>query len=213
MKITDQELRDLVASLAIKADRIDEQQAKTDAAISRLEKSQEKTDAQLAKTDAQLAKTIKKLDDVGLMLGNMGIMQGNITEEMIYRSLDTLFGEEGKQFYSIFQNIKPSKAIRNQYGWAEYDIIAVNGTDVLVTEVKSQLKKEDVDKFIDIQLPRFTTFFPQYKGYNVLGAMGGALVTTEIEYYALDKGLYVIVQNGENLSLAQKDGFSPRIFV
>ena len=52
--MTDQDLKDLVAGLAIS-------QARTDEHIQELKASQAKTDAQLAKTDAQLAKTDAQL--------------------------------------------------------------------------------------------------------------------------------------------------------
>ena len=59
--MTDQELKDLVASLAIES-------AKTNLQIQELKESQLKTDEQLAKTDLQLAKTDKQLAKTDLQL-------------------------------------------------------------------------------------------------------------------------------------------------
>ena len=115
------------------------------------------------------------------------------------RSVQQLFSDEGKEYYDVYRNVKPTKKISEIYGNGEYDIVAVNGNEILVTEVKSTLKYDHINKFLNIQLPKFTTLFPQYKGYSIIGAVGGALVTPQVEKYAQKNGLYVVVQNGLNL--------------
>jgi hypothetical protein len=80
--MTDQELKELIASLAVKSDRLDAQLARNQEAW---EKRWEKIEESQAKTEAQLARTDKKLDNLGVILGNYGIVQGEMTEEMVYR--------------------------------------------------------------------------------------------------------------------------------
>jgi hypothetical protein len=63
--MTDQELKDLVASLAVAQAKTDAQLAKTDAQLAKTDAQLAKTDAQLAKTDAQLAKTDAQLEKLG----------------------------------------------------------------------------------------------------------------------------------------------------
>lgn len=58
-KMTEQELRELVALTFKGLNELRENQAKTDAQLA-------KTDAQLAKTDAQLAMTDAKLKELGM---------------------------------------------------------------------------------------------------------------------------------------------------
>ena len=61
--MTDQELKDLVAGLAV---------------------AQAKTDVQLAATDAQLAKTGVKLDRLAELYGGVSSNQGSAAEEFFY---------------------------------------------------------------------------------------------------------------------------------
>lgn len=210
--MTDQELRDLVASLAVKSDRLDAQMAKTDAQMAKTDAQMAKTNAQMARTDAQLARsdkkweqTIKKLDNLGVMLANYGIVQGEMTEEMVYRGLQNLFGNIGKDFDEIAQNLKKK-------GEGEFDIVAVNGSEVLVTEVKTKVRRDDIDTFVKKRLPRFKQLFPKYQGYDILGAIGGNIFREDLENYAAKNGLYVIRQSGDNLQLANKSNFSPKVF-
>ncbi|HHB93178.1 MAG TPA: hypothetical protein ENK59_08220 [Thioploca sp.] len=104
--MTDEELKELVASLAIaqqktdkKIDKLiisqqktdaqlaktdaqlaktDAQLAKTDAQLAKTDAQLAKTDAQLAKTDAQLAKTDTKLDKVSAKIEKIAELVGNI---------------------------------------------------------------------------------------------------------------------------------------
>ena len=86
--MTDQELKDLVASLAIKSDRIDAQIA---ASAARIDAQQAKTDAQIAasaaRVDAQMAKTDEKLNRLSELYG---IASGK-TDEKLNR-LSELYG-------------------------------------------------------------------------------------------------------------------------
>ncbi|MBF0266683.1 MAG: hypothetical protein HQL46_15580, partial [Gammaproteobacteria bacterium] len=77
--MTDDELRDLVASLAVANKELRDSQKVTDEQLA-------KTDAQLAKTDAQLAKTDVKLNKLAEMYGGVGNNQGKVTEEFYYNS-------------------------------------------------------------------------------------------------------------------------------
>ena len=189
--MTDQELRNLIAE--------------NSRAIKELRESQKKTDEQMKKTDEKIAKGETETKKLRKMLGSMGLLYGDITEEMVYRGLQNLFHAIGKDFDSITQNLKKK-------GEIEYDIVAVNGSEVLVTEVKGKVRKDDIDVFSQKRLPQFKKFFPQYKNYKILGAIGGSVVRADIEKYAEKNGLYVITQNGDNLSLTNKPDFKAKVF-
>ena len=64
--MTDQELKDLVAGLAVKSDKMDTQRAED-------RREQKERDAKL---DALIAESTRKLEAVGIRLGNMGQNQG-----------------------------------------------------------------------------------------------------------------------------------------
>jgi Cdc6-like AAA superfamily ATPase len=45
--------------------------------------------------------------------------------------------------------------------------VAINGNEVVIVEVKNKLKRDNVDNFIDKQIPNFKILFPQYKDYKI----------------------------------------------
>ncbi|MFK5971250.1 MAG: hypothetical protein QM487_14180 [Candidatus Marithrix sp.] len=111
--MTDNELKELVASLAIA-------QQKTDEEITNLVISQQKTDVQLAKTDA-------KIDRIAKLVSNIANNQGDSTEEFFYRSLigDPNLGKI--HFDTIYRNLPANKKSLQD----EFDIVLVNETLLL----------------------------------------------------------------------------------
>ncbi|MBT4936625.1 hypothetical protein HON22_01795 [Candidatus Peregrinibacteria bacterium] len=218
--MTDQELQDLIASNARVMEKVEVarlrteelqakneiQFAKTDAQFAKTDAQLAKTDAQLAKTDAQLEKTGIKLKNVAKMLGNMGLVYGEVAEESIYRYVNNILKLKGKSFDEVVRNMKRREV-------AEFDIVAINGNEIMPIEVKNKLTKQDVDHFTNKQLPLFKKAFPRYNDYKLLGGIGGMVVKDDVERYSEEKGLYVFVQSSKgNMVLANHKDFKEKVF-
>jgi hypothetical protein len=88
----------------------------------------------------------------------------------------------------------------------EIDILATNKDSVIVVEVKTTLKVEDVNDFIIEKLSRFFEFFPKYKGpdsrdpvkreMTLYGAVAGIRIEESADRYAYRKGLFVLTLSG-----------------
>jgi len=181
-------------------------QSKTDEQISELRNSQKQTDEQLKKTDVRLNKTIKKLDEIGKQLGDLGLVQGEVAEDLFYRNVKYIFKKKGINFNTVKRNLK-------RKGFSEFDIVASNGDEVLVIEVKNKLSARMVDTFINKKLALFRKAFPEYRGYKIAGGIGALVVKDEVGRYAEDSGLYVLTQNSEGGAvLFNKQGFKPKVF-
>ena len=194
--------------LALKAsqEKTDEQPKQTDEQILRLKDSQQKTDEQLNRTEALLEKTIKKLDDIGRQLGELGLVQGEVAEDLFYRNVKSVFTKRKMTFRNVRRNLKKK-------GMAEYDIVAVDGEQVLVIEVKNRLDKRMVDRFVEQKLPKFMEAFPEYRSYRVIGGMGALVVKDEVGRYAERSGLYVLTQTDEGgAAILNREGFKAREF-
>ena len=204
--MTFQELQKLVEANIQLMNKIEKAQLKTDAQLQKTDAQLQRTDAQLQRTDAQLEKTDKKLKSVSKMLGNMGLIHGEVAEESIYRSINNIFKHKGKQFDEVVRNM-----IKREV--AQYDIVVINGNEIMPIEVKNKLTKEDVDTFINNQLPKFKKAFPRFQEYRLLGGIGGLVVKNEVEIYAQKLGLYVFVQSSKgNMVLANQKDFKERVF-
>ena len=183
-----------------------ESQQKTDEQILALKESQQKTDEQLKQTDEQLDRTIKKLDDIGRQLGELGLVQGEVAEDLFYRNVKSVFTKRKMTFRNVRRNLKKK-------GMAEYDIVAVDGEQVLVIEVKNRLDKRMVDRFVEQKLPKFMEAFPEYRSYRVIGGMGALVVKDEVGRYAERSGLYVLTQTDEGgAAILNREGFKAREF-
>ena len=150
--MTDNELKALVASLAIGQKEINKQQLKTD--------------LQLQKTDLQLQKTDKKLDKVARMLGGIGTNQGDVAEDFFYNSLilDNQLGQ--LKFDDVTKNMAKHRGKIQE----EYDLFLTNGTAIAIIEVKYKVHLHDIDKLAR-KFNNFKALFPIYNDYTLYGAM------------------------------------------
>ncbi len=169
--MTDQELKDLVASLAA---------------------SQDRTDAQMAKTDAQMAKTDAKLDRLAKLYGGVADNQGSSAEEFFFNSLCAKPMLGGMSFETVTSNQEAARGKQQ----AEFDIVMFNGKSVAVIEVKYKVHPRDVDKAAE-NLKRFREFFPAYNNFTLYGAIAGMSIPPESVAAAKEHGLAVLKRVGD----------------
>jgi hypothetical protein len=193
--MTDQELKDLVASLAVKSDRLDAAQLKTDAQLA-------KTDAQLAKTDAQLAKTSAKLDKLATIIGGMSANQGDVAEEFFYNSLlaNPIIG--GISYDRVQANTLAGKKGKQK----EFDLVLVNGNSVALIEVKYKAHLSDLEQ-AQAQVQQYRDLFPEHSRYAIYSGIAALSIPDEVIQGAHEKGLFVLKQVGD---IMQIDGQAMR---
>jgi hypothetical protein len=184
--MTDQELKDLVASLAIQSAKTDAQMAKTDQEIKDLI-------AQSAKTDAQMEKTDKKLKEIGRQLGDIGHSNGDAAENYFFNSLEDNIKLGKIKFDTISRNVKQRKHRLED----EYDIFLENGNAVGVIEVKYKVQKSHIDSMLEKKSKNFRILFPDYHDYKLYIGIAGLSIDTETEQYAIENGLVVLKQKGD----------------
>ncbi len=126
-------------------------------------------------------------------------------EELVAPAVVRLMQERDIHITQIFQRV----ANRNPEVAMEIDILGVDKTYAVLVEVKSRLGKEDVDEHL-ARLAKFKTAFPLYQTYHVFGVVVGLEVPENIGRYADRKGLFVLAQSGEAVSLLNDAQFSPR---
>lgn len=91
---------------------------------------------------------------------------------------------------------------RGKFG-KEYDIIAVNGGDVFVGEIKHKLTEAKVQTFAKKKLPHFARNFPATaRGKKIIGMVGGAVVEEDAAKAALKLGMFVLrLKNNRKLAV------------
>ncbi len=91
----------------------------------------------------------------------------------------------------------------------ELDIIAANGKDVVVVEVKTTLKIQLVDEFLE-KLERFRVLFPRFAEENIFGAVAFLRDEASAAKYAQKKGLFIIKATGDSASIVNRENFIPK---
>jgi len=146
-------------------------------------------------TTKKMAETMKAVD---ALTGEWS----KFVEGLIAPAAERLFKERGIEVDKIYQRVKAHKNGDDM----EVDILAVNGKYAVLIEAKSTLKIDDVNEHIR-RIKRFKTFFPEYKDRKVVGAVGGIAIDEESDKYAYKKGLFVIVESGENVKILNDKKF------
>ena len=201
--MSDEELRGLIEKLTISQLRTDEQLQRTDEQLQRTDEQLQLTDATLkalaeqsARTDEQVRQTSRKVD---ALTGKWG----RFVEGMVEPNVVPLFQSLGIEIEEV---VRGSRTRRN--GGMEVDLLGINGTDVVVVEVKSTLSVDDVNEHL-ARLARFKSCFPRFSDLRVLGAVAGAKIDENADRYAYRKGLYVLAQSGNTMMIANDAQFQP----
>ena len=160
-------------------------------------KNQKETDRQFKRTD----KRLKQLSD--LFHGKWGVL----IETLVRGDLIKLLNERGIPAEHTLTNLKKEHGEQN----FEFDILAVNGSEVVVVEVKTILNVKDVDYFLE-KMSCFTDFVPEYKGKKIYGAVAYLKANQSSNINAEDRGLFVIRALGNSASILNKKSFQPKAF-
>ena len=183
--MTDEELKELVASLAIKSDRLDAQMCKTD-------EQMRKTDEQIVQLQESIKETNASLKRIGVDFGNMKRNQGEVAEEFFFNSLldDPHLGA------IHFDDIAKSQFKHRGNLQEEYDIVMTNGSAVGIIEVKYKAHENDVDQ-LERKMKNFKKLFPVYENYKLYGAIASFHLYEDAVQEALKRGFFVLQRRGE----------------
>ena len=184
--MTNDELKHLVASLAVS-------QKETDAQM-------KATDAQMKATDAQLKATDKKLDKVARMLGGIGENQGDIAEDFFYNSFvkNNCLGE------IVFDDITKNMFKHRGNLQEEYDLFLTNGESIVLIEVKYKAHLNDIKK-LERKINNFKKLFPHYRGYKLYGAMASFYFNQDTKKELLNQGYFIIERSGDLIKTKNSD--------
>ncbi|EPF24967.1 MAG: DUF3782 domain-containing protein [Microcystis aeruginosa Ma_MB_F_20061100_S19] len=161
-------------------------------------------DRRRTEADRTMEELKKQVQATTEAVNNLTTRWGRFVEEMVEPAVVQLFQERGidvTQTMSRLKSKRPGAAM-------EIDILAVNGSELVAVECKSRLSKDDVDDFLD-RLQRFKLAFPQFRDFQVYGAVAGIEIDQGIDSYAYRRGLFVIKQSGETVKIINDVQFQP----
>ncbi len=177
--MTDKELKDLVASLAISKAQTDEQLRETD--------------KQMQETNKEMQELQRVLKKVSQMVGNISNNQGDVAEEFFYNSLRANPTLGGISYDFTDKNVTRAKNRIED----EYDVLMINGKDVAIVEIKYKAHTNDVARFVNKKYPNFKKLYPEYSHYNHHLALASFYISDDVKNEALQNNIMVLQRKGD----------------
>jgi len=155
-------------------------------------------------TDLKFKQTDKKIKELTALFTSQW---GKLVESLVEGDLIKLLTARGIKVESTIQRRKGHREGQN----FEFDLIAINGEELVIVEVKTTLRPQDVNDFHE-KLWKAKFFMPEYKNMKVYGAV--AFITSEgaSDRMAEKLGFFVIKATGSSSAIVNNFDFKPKAF-
>ena len=192
-----------------------EAQKKTEKA---LRESQEKTEKALRESQQKTEEALRELaKNLNAANGNFNNKWGNFLESLVKGDLVKLLNKRNIKVDMVRSRLVASDSSGKEVG--EFDLVAMNGKEIVVIEVKTTLTKEKVEKFIN-KLKIFKKYFSEHRDKVLYGGVAFLCEPENEEVgdaakYSEENGLFVILSPGGegNVStMSNSKDFKPRSF-
>jgi hypothetical protein len=155
-------------------------------------------------TDKQFKETDRKIRELDRVFTSQW---GKLVESLVEGDLIKLLKEREILVESIIPRRRGNKNGQNY----EFDLIAINGTEMVIVEVKTTLRPDDIDDFHK-KLWNAKTYMPEYHDKIIYGAVAFITADGSSDRMAEKQGFFVIRATGSSSSIVNKPGFKPKAF-
>jgi hypothetical protein len=197
--MTDQEIKDLVASLAESKKEVDRQLLLTDQEIKDL----------VASVAESQKETDRQLRELGKQIGGLGDKFGSYTEGLALPSMTKLLTQR------FHMDVVAARARAQRNGRSlEVDVLAYSDSgvdEVYVVEVKSHLREDAIDQMKKI-LSEFHEFFPGHRDKKVYGILAAVDAPDPVREKVLQEGIYLARIHDGEFELQVPDDFQPHAY-
>ena len=180
----------------------------TDKQFKETDKKFQETDRMLSlrfkETDKQFKETDKKIKELSALFTSQW---GKLVESLVEGDLVKLLNEAGIRVERTLQRVKGNRDGEN----FEFDIVAINGEEIVIVEVKTTLRVDDVKEFHE-KLWKAKRYMPEYHDKKIYG--GVAFITAEgaSDRMAEKQGFFVIRATGNSSFIINQKDFKPKAF-
>ena len=161
---------------------------------------------ELRASQKETAKQLKQTDS------RFNTQWGRLVESLVEGSLVALLQARGIEVHQTSTNAKVQfVGDGGELRRKEFDILAVNGAEVVAVEVKTTLTPGKVRYFLSA-MEDFKRYFPYFGDKAVYGAMAYLRNDSEAALYAERQGLLVVRATGDGASIVNAPDFTPKVF-
>jgi Holliday junction resolvase len=166
------------------------------------EKRFRETDAKFKETDARFKETDKRINNAFRLFETQW---GKLIESLVDGDLIRLLRERSIE---VTDTSTRRKGKKNDIDY-EFDIIAHNGHEIVIVEVKTTFRVKYVKKFLE-QLKVIKQLLPEYKAFKVYGAVAFLNEADDAATFAEKKKLFVIRATGDSAAITNAADFVPK---
>jgi predicted RNase H-like nuclease (RuvC/YqgF family) len=186
-------IEEIIQRLSERIDRFSEENEK---GFRELREITARTSERVDKTSEEVAKTSEEIRKLKTEISRLTGSWGEFVEGMIEPSAIKFMEEKGFKVVGVYPEAKVSRNGEN----AEYDLYLVcvksnknNKKEkvILLVSAKTKVSSKDVDELLE-DMRKFFFFLEEYKGYKLMGAIGGIRFGRGADIYALRSGLIVM---------------------
>ena len=205
-----EELQQIIKDLAITMQEVIQEQKKTEKAQQKTEEAQQKTEEGLKRLEASIEKQSKNLDKAS---GDFTRKWGAFMEKLVKGQLVEMLQKRDIPVNSVMKSLEIMDK-KSKDTLAEFDLLAINGDEMVVVEVKTTLSHEKLDKFLR-KLTKYKHRIPVEKRTKIYGAVAYLDHDEESKQEAIEAGLFVIEAprtDGDFAKIVNEEGFEPKAF-
>jgi hypothetical protein len=187
-----------------------EHQKETDRIIKETDRIIKETDRIVKENAERQKETDRQMKETDKRVGAITNRFGEMVEYMIIPNLVAKFDEMG---FTFTKANRTEITDRKHNIITEVDAFLENGDTVMIVEIKTKPKIEDINDHIERmeKLRKYADLHDDRRKY--LGAMAGVVFSESEKTYALKKGFYVIEPSGETFIITEPKGsYHPQVW-
>jgi hypothetical protein len=174
-------------------DEIGKAHEETEKAIKETQKAHEETEKAIKETQKAIKETQRNI-------GGLNNTVGSLVERIMTPDLPRKFRRFGFTFDRV-TTVKWADGKDNIY--TEIDGLLENGNQAMVVEVKTTLRREDIDDHLK-RMERVRKYADSHGDKReFLGAMAAMIINKDTKEYALARGFFVIEPSGEDVKVTK----------
>ncbi len=162
------------------------------------------TDTKFKDTDAKFKETDKKINEANALFTSQW---GKLIESLVKGDLVNILKNRGIDVHDTSERRKGNHEGENY----EFDIIAHNGTEIVIVEVKTTLRVNDVKSFLS-KLSKAKLWLAEYKNFKIYGAIAYLKAEEASDIMAMNNGLFSIRATGNSAAITNAADFVPVTF-
>ena len=170
----------------------------------KFQEAAKETDKKIKETWDQIKETSRGITRLERQFTSMW---GKLVESLVEGDLIRLLNERGIAVERTQQRVSGKRKGQN----FEFDIIAVNGDEIVVVEVKTTLKSDHIIQLIS-KLGHVREWLPEFHDKKVYGAVAFIHTEENVITHAQNCGLLIIRATGNSASIMNDNDFLPKTF-